>query len=368
MIKFYKRFCLIFSYLSHVRSHIRKESYYPEEKRKSSFRILLDHLSLIIRYGEMPRFYFVYGLDRKSSNKNDYMPYAYFMALRREKNTIRVGTQTRYSYACLLRDKNLFAMISEKYNIPTPPIIGLLLSGEKETRHIEILKDHQKIPLKDYLSSLPNGASLFLKEQAGNKGNGAYELEKKDDQYYLNNKCQPLSQIISEFPTDATYIMQKKLVQHADMSKIYSYALNTLRIVSVVDGDDVVILGALLRIGANGSVVDNWAHGGIAVGVNENGTLMKYGLLKPGYGTKTDHHPDTGVIFEGYQIPFWKEIVDLVKESSRKLKCIPTIGWDIAVTEDGPIVIEGNDDYDGALLQACTGGKRKAFLKYYGKY
>ena len=112
-------------------------------------------------------------------------------------------------------------------------------------------------------------------------------------------------------------------------------------------------------------MVDNWAHGGVAVGVNSDGTLMKWGLYKPSYGTKTDRHPNSGVIFEEYRLPFWEETLALVKESHRKLSCIATIGWDIAITEMGPVVIEGNDDYDGALLQACTGGKKQDFLKYY---
>ncbi len=50
-----------------------------------------------------------------------------------------------------------------------------------------------------------------------------------------------------------------------------------------------------------------------------------------------------------------------------KLKDIGTIGWDIAITEEGPIVIEGNDDYNGGVFQACTGGMKADFLKYLTK-
>ncbi len=227
------------------------------------------------------------------------------------------------------------------------------------------MRDSKQISFENYLKEIPDGTSLFMKEKSGMKGSGAYSLDKKADKYYLNEKKMSIERISEAFPSETEYIIQKRLLQHPDMSRLYPQALNTLRVVSVIFKDDVVILGSLLRLGANGSVVDNWAHGGVAVGVNENGTLMKWALFKPGFGTKTDHHPNTGVLFEGYQLPYWNEVVKLVKETHKKLACIPTIGWDIAITEEGPLVIEGNDDYDGALLQACTGGKSKDFLKYY---
>lgn len=197
------------------------------------------------------------------------------------------------------------------------------------------------------------------------KGSGAYSLDKRTDKFFLNETELSVDSIMEEIPDNTEYIIQKRLLQHPDLIRLYPQALNTLRVVSVIYKDDVVILGSLLRLGANGSVVDNWAHGGVAVGVNEDGTLRKWGFYKPGYGTKTDRHPNTDVKFEGYQLPYWKDIVTLVKETHTKLAFIPTIGWDIAITEEGPLVIEGNDDYDGALLQACTGGKSKVFLKYY---
>lgn len=358
MRRIYRRLKIVLSFFLHSGNYIHKDSYYPEEKRKSTLRILVDFVLYIMRYGEIPRFYFVYGLDRVAADTNEYMAYSQFMTLRQKKNTTIVGTQTPYNYVCLLRDKTLFEWISEKYNIPTPRVEGTLLGGV-------ISGNSSHSSFQQYLTSLTDESSLFLKEKSGNKGRGAYSLDKINGKYFLNDMALPIGEILDTIPKDVTYIIQKRLKQHQVMNKLYPHALNTLRIVSVIDHNEVVILGSLLRIGAKGTVVDNWAHGGVAVGVNDNGMLMKWALFKPGYGTKTDRHPDTGIVFEGYQLPFWKEIVSLVKDTHRKLSCIGTIGWDIAITVEGPIVLEGNDDYDGALLQACTGGKKKAFLKYY---
>ena len=358
MKSYVNRLVAVGNFLRNAKTIVRQESYFPEEKHKSFFQMFLDYLEYVYKYGQEPKFYFVYGLDCAASNKREYMPYPQFLRLRQQTNIVRIGNQTRYSYVCLLRDKGLFELIAREWKIPTPKIDGVLLGGA-------VFCDSERIEIEDYLRGLPDGTSLFIKEKSGVKGSGAYSLDKKANVYYLNEKEVSLESISGEVPDDTEYIIQKRLSQHSDMSKLYPHALNTLRVVSVIHKGEVVILGSLLRIGANGSQVDNWAHGGVAVGINKDGTHMKWGLYKPGYGTKTDKHPNTSVTFEGFQLPFWNETICLVNDTHKKLSRIPTVGWDIAITETGPIIIEGNDDYDGALLQACTGGKKKEFLKYY---
>lgn len=346
----------MFSFLRHVKKHLGQKSYYPEEKRKSFFTMLMDHVKWILRYGELPWYYYTWGMDRASANIKDFMPYNKFMALRQRKNTIRIGAQTPYSYVCLLRDKELFEWISEKLEIPTPKLLGSLHGG--------VFSGSETVPFADYCNSLADNSALFLKEKAGYKGSGIFALEKKDGKFYFNGDLLGINEIMDRIPSKQTYLIQEKIVQHAAINRIYSGSLNTMRVVSVVYGSEIVILGVFLRLGANGSVVDNWSQGGLAVGVNEDGTLMKWGLYKSDFGTKTDRHPNSGVIFEGYQLPFWEEAVNLVKSCHHKLSFIGAIGWDIAFTEDGPIVLEGNDDFGGTSLQACNGSKKKEFLKY----
>lgn len=316
-----------------------------------------DYLMYIFKYEQFPDEYFLYGLDRVSADMDDYMmPYSSFIALRQRKNTVRIGRQTPYSYVCLLRDKELFEWISEKLDIPTPKTLGKLHDGLLSGRYSGLFAD--------YCVSMADGSALFLKEIAGYKGSGAFAIEKKDGKLFFNGDSLEINEIMDRIPSKQTYIVQEKVVQHSAINQIYPDALNTLRVVSIVFGEDIVILGSFLRIGANGSVVDNWSHGGLAVGVNEDGTLMKWGIFKPEYGIKTDRHPNTGLIFEGYRLPYWEEAIDLVKTCHRKFSFIGAIGWDVAFTERGPIIIEGNDDFGGTSLQACTGGKRKELLKY----
>ena len=60
-------------------------------------------------------------------------------------------------------------------------------------------------------------------------------------------------------------------------------------------------------------------------------------------------HPDTGIRSEGYQLPMVQEAVDFAKKAALVVPQICHVGWDVAVTPDGPVLIEGND-YPGTDL------------------
>ena len=62
-------------------------------------------------------------------------------------------------------------------------------------------------------------------------------------------------------------------------------------------------------------------------------------------------HPITGIPIVGFQVPYWKEIIDMTKRASLKHPQNRSIGWDIVVTEDGPGFIEGNHDWCKLLWQ-----------------
>ena len=117
----------------------------------------------------------------------------------------------------------------------------------------------------------------------------------------------------------------------------------------------------MLRIGANKNVVDNWAKGGLLVSIREDGMLGKHGYYKPGYGTRATSHPDTGVVFESFHVPFFREAVALASRFHALLGGIHSIGWDMAISESGPLFIEGNDNWEISMPQACEGGLKEKF-------
>lgn len=98
----------------------------------------------------------------------------------------------------------------------------------------------------------------------------------------------------------------------------------------------------------------------MTIGINfQNGLLKKYGFYKLKYGTKVATHPDSKIIFGQTEAPRYKEAVEIALKAAQCLYGIRAIGWDIAITADGPIIIEGNDNWEISLNQACDRPLRK---------
>lgn len=151
------------------------------------------------------------------------------------------------------------------------------------------------------------------------------------------------------------YIFQRIQKQHDTLSKIYAGSLNTVRIMTLLLDDQCKVLSCVLRMGANGSKVDNVSSGGYAVGIHNNGQLKKYA-----YNNKGDHitvHPQ-GAVFEDYSVPNFSEFKELAMNLAYRLcRISKLVSWDFAVSPDGhPVLIEANMSW-GELdfHQMCNG-------------
>jgi hypothetical protein len=124
-----------------------------------------------------------------------------------------------------------------------------------------------------------------------------------------------------------------------------------------------------MRFGVGGALVDNWSAGGVAVGVDHvAGKLKKIAFDK--HGNEYLKHPITGVRFEGYQLPMWNSIIDMAKSIQKTFSFFKLLGLDIAVTNNGPVLIEVNPSTD-LVFQEQTAGpllKDKNVLEEFDRY
>jgi len=113
-----------------------------------------------------------------------------------------------------------------------------------------------------------------------------------------------------------------------------------------------------VRIPIGNNFTDNFSLGGagnLVAGVDlETGHFLRvFGPDPTGLGLVQEvfRHPDTGVEFPGYIFPFWTSILEVVKVGSKAFGDLKTIGWDVALTEDGPCLIEANSRYAMDVIQ-----------------
>ncbi len=124
--------------------------------------------------------------------------------------------------------------------------------------------------------------------------------------------------------------------QHKVLNDIYPLSVNTLRVVTL----NHKVVTAYLRIGNDGNVVDNFNHGGMYSIISEDGVITKPAIDKK--GNVYINHPVTGTEIEGFKIPYFDKAIEMVKEAAKVIPEVGLVGWDVAITNKGPVMIEGN--------------------------
>lgn len=165
------------------------------------------------------------------------------------------------------------------------------------------------------------------------------------------------------------YLLEEVIVQHPEIAKINPSSVNTVRVATALDRKGHAhIIGACLRCGAKGSIVDNTHSGGAAYPIHTD-----YGIvIGAGKNRKTFEefivHPGSDTVMPGLRIPNWSVLVDCVTRAAEKIPELPYLGWDIAITKDGIEFIEGNYGHSAVGIQSDQVGKfRKVNEILYGK-
>ena len=144
-------------------------------------------------------------------------------------------------------------------------------------------------------------------------------------------------------------IVEERVIQHPKMAEMCPTSVNTIRIATLLGDKKQGIVYAFLRIG-NGKVMDNVDQGGMAARIDlESGTLLTVGADKQG-NTYTEH-PMTHTPIIGFQIPYFKEACDMCLKAAQKVPQMRFVAWDVAITEKGPVFIEGNSFPSHAVPQ-----------------
>ena len=145
-----------------------------------------------------------------------------------------------------------------------------------------------------------------------------------------------------EFISQAeNYIVEEYVTQHEALAKLNPGAVSIIRFYSVSSpaGNYVfapVLTTAITKSVSNGcqdaltAMIDIRTGEVISDAVDQN-NLVDYA-----------EHPVTGVPFKGLKMPFWQETIDMMRKAVPLASKISNIGWDVAITEDGPLIIEAN--------------------------
>lgn len=342
----------IIDLLAHYNKWCKHESYFPEDVKKSQFRIFIDQLHEIVRYGSANEFYFPYGFDVKSQEQmKEYLHYTPFMQLR-DKHNIKLHSAT-----AVLRNKQLFGMFTEYYGIKSAENLAISTSDGL----FDLIKK-KYVSVSDFFHDLMV-SDLFMKPVDGECGNGIYHVSINNGSIIANGRETTFAEM-AEILLSASYLIQATVIQHDKLKLLHPQSLNTIRLVTIKNPKNgrPEVFPSILRIGTGDAIVDNTSQGGLAVGIHlDNGRLREFGYYKPAYGTKVAIHPDSKIRFSEFTIPFFEECKRQAIFLHSRLPDIHSIGWDIAIGSEGPIFIEGNDNWEINGPQICNGGLKNKF-------
>ena len=195
------------------------------------------------------------------------------------------------------------------------------------------------------------------------RGEGIFKISSKDVQDWdsLFSRC-----------VDGNILLEECVYACKEIATFHPQSLNTIRVVTFSNKEKCIVFGALLRTGAHGSFIDNTHAGGVYAPIDvETGIVNHDGIDSK--GNIYYMHPDSGLIFKGFQIPKWKEIITTCQKASSQIPDVFFAGWDVCVLENGSVeLIEGNHapDFDGGMQAPFKIGVKKcvknAFIELYG--
>ena len=260
------------------------------------------------------------------------------------------GTGYMYEYQLLMNPKSKRDILEDK-----------LLFLEKYSKFIQ----HKHSSKEKFLDN-----DFVAKEILVNKS-GKIVVKSSDGQCgegiaIINLKKTNKEELIKKLKTTDNDLIEEFIIQHDELMRLSPSGLNTIRIFTQLNKEnEVEILGTRLRITIN-SYVDNLAAGNIAAPIDEKTGIIDGPAVYSDI-TKQDEvkHPITSVDIVGFQVPFWKESKQMVKEAALLHKENRSIGWDVAITNDGPELLEGNHNWCKLLWQLpVKKGLKKELEKY----
>jgi hypothetical protein len=248
-----------------------------------------------------------------------------------------------------LCEKSLLAMLA----LPCAPLKGFFQqsAGRDTAGHPLQTSAH----LRTLLSR--RQGRYFLKPAEGDSGRGALAIAVTGRDAQLSITRLPggdpitVDELASQLARErAGYVIEAFIEQHPVISAMNPTSVNTLRIWVLETDAGAEVVGAFLRVGRLGSIVDNTAQGGLSCRIDLSTGRITQALDQSLRRQELRAHPDSGAPIVGVVIPHWAECMETAREALRVLPGARFAGMDIAVSTSGPMVVEYNVEpsYQGA--------------------
>jgi Sugar-transfer associated ATP-grasp len=258
------------------------------------------------------------------------------------------------SWSGAAEDKGLATMLLTAGGVPVPPILAVI------DRSPRIYPNIEKISTADQLRDLVlenQDSGLFGKIIGGMVSFGVFRIETADAGHVTCTGHEPMTYdaFLSDFVGENSYVLQRTLVNHADISR-YASALATVRMINLVRDDGVFCPQAIIKLPQGANIADAfWREGNLACDVDvETGEIRTVAERNKFEVTYHEDHPDHPGLM-GMKLPHWQRMLEINARAAQIFAPIRYQSTDIAITEDGPVIVELNYGGGFDLPQYASG-------------
>lgn len=279
-----------------------------KENGGNKFFVILDIIVSIICYGASPNNYYYFGFYKIPAKKRKT-----YVTHRMSRKVIRKFNDS---------EKTLCFEKKEKFNE---------IFSDFTKREFLNLNSYTEEEFEKFFDAVKNDEKVIYKPSETAQGQGIIVIE-------IQGK-EELRERISSLDKNA--VLEQWIVQDKRISDVFADAVNCLRIITLLNKNKVYILAANITFGNKGDLIAN-ASLNTLVCIPEIESGIVSTDARNIKGELFSEHPVSKIKFKGFEVPYWNEVLSMCEKAARRIPQVGYIGWDVAISPDGPVIIEGN--------------------------
>ena len=312
-------------------------------------RRLAEQAALLVTGGVGADDYYRYRLDRRDVPWERKLDYVGHVERWRWMNAVNPP-----AYRFLSEDKLVFKRYMAGAGVPVPELLGVFgADGRAETgeplrtpRELEawlLARDIANVVLKPATGTRGVGVEILGPRQPGAaRWRRAAGGDVGVDEVVATIRARP------EF---RSFVIERRVWPHPELTRYSAEIAHTVRAVTVLE-DEVEVVVAVLRIPTGRTPTDNFSQGNVAAPIDLRTGRLGTGVFKRERDLgRLTAHPVTGAPIAGQPVPDWDRAVAMLRRAAAAVPADRVLAWDLALTPDGPVMLEANDIWDPDAVQ-----------------
>lgn len=334
-----------------------------EPGSKSVVRQWYEIVRLMVTAQITPSEYYMYDIHNKNKSIKDmsrYLPYSLWIE--------KVRPQLiNWRFDHVLQNKWLFHVYYKSFGLPVTHVYAYLAGHTKELTGGLTGGGNQLNNLDELITYVyeikPD--TLVVKPVVGGVGRDVHifdslNYEREGIQgITISGKEYNLAELFRSYKPTHGILLEEKNSKHPFFERLNPFTSNVLRIITLLKaGGEPEILFAIAKFGRKGSETEHFRQGGFSRAINtDSGMMQDTALISDKVRNRwVRAHPDLETPFKCEKIPMWDQIIETAKNFSRATPFASIVGWDLMLTANGPVVIEGNHDFGFNATQSHSDG------------